>query len=158
MIVWERSFLVLLTFCSVYPVNIKISASFKYLDWLQSRLTEGTHRPICCHPARHPQASLGPYTLAWVKASPCPPSFLGCQVGRCHYDEQINGGEMGKRLRTVHGLWEEIELKKKRLWGKANVGGLFATWGLGDIWAQVAAKGPCLGPWCYYSWVLCWHP
>lgn len=40
---------------------------------------------------------------------------------------------MGKRHRTVHGLWKEIELKKKILCGKANVGGLLATWGPGDI-------------------------
>ena len=123
MIASERSFLVLLTFCSIYPVSIKTSASFKVT------VLDGW---------RHPQAILGPYSLGWVKASPCQTSFLECQVGRCHYDEQIYGGKMGKtELSMCCGKrqnWRREGGEERLMWR--------ARWPPGSGWC-LGTEGSC---------------
>lgn len=120
MIASERSFLVLLTFCFIYPASIKTSASFKVTvlaGW------------------RHPQASMGPYSLGWVKASPCQTSFLGCQVGRCHYDEQIYGGKMEKKdteLSMCYGKrqnWRREGGEERLMWMACWPPGVWVTSG-----------------------------
>lgn len=49
-------------------------------------------------------------------------------------------GEKGKQSSSQSVLRKETELKKQRQWNQVVVGGLLATYGLGDFCAQDAAK------------------
>lgn len=58
-----------------------------------------------------------------------------------------------REKRTAHALWKDEEINEEcEEW--ADVGGPFATWGHGDVWAG-CYEGPCLGLWSYSNQGLC---
>lgn len=114
-----------------------------------------------CHLAQvgaiHPQASLGPQDLSWLKPFLGLPVILGHQMGGCHYDEHMCGRETGEKEKgTVNVLWKEAGQKKWRQWEVGCYEWPTYTLDHGDILPSWC-RGPCLGVWSQSSKGLWWH-